>query len=153
MATYVERTLAVDEEILATGRFHWTYTLISILWLILLGWIIIGIVVFAKRMIEELTTEIAVTNKRFVYKTGLVYIKTDEFTTTRIEGVNLHQTILGRIFGYGVLHIRGSGIGELNLPPIGKPLEFRRALIDAPHMSGLAGQLASDQKDAPRDGR
>lgn len=151
MATYVERTLAADEEILATGRFHWTYTLISILWLVVLGWVIIGIVIFVRRMIEEITTEIAVTNKRFVYKTGLIYIKTDEFTTTRIEGVNLHQTILGRILGYGVLHIRGSGIGELNLPAIGKPLEFRRALIDAPNMSGLAGQLKDDQRADPFD--
>ena len=131
MKSYVERTLASGEEILAVGRFHWTYTLVSFLWLILLGWALIGIVVFAKRMVDEISTEIAVTNRRFVYKTGLLFRDTNEFTTTRIEGVNLAQSLLGRMLNYGKLRIRGSGIGEVDIPPIADPLTFRRALIDA----------------------
>ena len=141
---YVERTLGTDEEILAVGRFHWTYTFGSFLWLILTGWLIIGIFIFAHRMMFLYSTEVSVTNRRFVFKRGFVRRQTDEFTTARIEGVNLRQSILGRMLGYGRLHIFGSDIGNADLPPIADPLEFRRALINA-HRGG-AGEI--DSKDA-----
>lgn len=128
---YVERTRATDEEILAVAHFHWSYMVISLMWLIFLGWAIIGIYVFLKRWVYEATTEVAVTNRRFVFKRGLIRRHTDEFSTARIEGVNLSQGFWGRILNYGRLHIRGSGIGEVDLPPIAKPLEFRRAMVDA----------------------
>jgi uncharacterized membrane protein YdbT with pleckstrin-like domain len=128
---YVEKTLASDEQVLAVGKLHWSYSLGSLLWLIFLGWAIIGIIVFLKRFVYEVTTEVAVTNRRFVYKRGFLSRKTDEFSTARIEGVNLSQSFIGRIFNYGELHIRGSGIGEVDLPPIARPLEFRRAMVNA----------------------
>lgn len=129
--SYVERTLASGEKILAVGKFHWTYMLVSLLWLLLAGWAIIGIVIFIKRWMYEVTTEVAVTNRRFVFKRGFISRHTDEFSTARIEGVNLTQGFWGRMLNFGHLHIRGSGIGEVDLPPIANPLEFRRAIIDA----------------------
>ena len=128
---YVERTLAADEEILAVAKFHWTYMVISLLWLVLLGWAVIGIVIFIRRLVYEMTTEVSVTNRRFVFKRGFIRRRTDEFSTARIEGVNLAQGFWGRILNFGTLHIRGSGIGEVDLPTIRKPLEFRRAMVDA----------------------
>ncbi len=149
MASYVERTLATDEEILAVGKFHWTYTLVSFMWLILLGWALIGIVVFFRRLIDKISTEIAVTNRRFVYKTGLFFRHTNEFTTTRIEGVNLAQSLMGRMLNYGRLRIRGSGIGEVDLPAIGNPLVFRRALIDAHRTDATRASLDASNDDEP----
>ena len=143
---YVERTLAKDEEVLAVGRLHWSYTMVSLMWLIFLGWLLIGIVIFFKRWVYEITTEVAVTNRRFVFKRGFISRQTDEFSTARIEGVNLTQTFLGRIFNYGQLHIRGSGIGEVDLPPIARPLEFRRAMVDANATSG-SSVSAMDEDD------
>lgn len=134
---YVERTLAADEEILAVGHFHWTYMVVSLLWLILLGWAIIGIVIFVKRWMYEATTEVAVTNRRFVFKRGFISRHTDEFSTQRIEGVNLTQGFWGRILNFGRLHIRGSGIGEVDLPTIARPLEFRRAMVNANAQTGM----------------
>lgn len=141
---YVQRTLAHDEEILAVGRLHWSYSLGSLMWLIFLGWAIIGLVIFFKRWVYEVTTEVAVTNKRFVYKRGFISRKTDEFSTARIEGVNLSQSFWGRIFNYGKLHIRGSGIGEVDLPAIARPLEFRRAMVDA---NSTSKRSAMDEDD------
>lgn len=128
---YVERTLAADEEILAIGKFHWTYSFVSLMWLVFLGWAIIGIVIFVRRLLYEITTEVAVTNRRFVFKRGFISRRTDEFSTQRIEGVNLTQGFWGRVLNFGRLHIRGSGIGEVDLPTIRNPLEFRRAMVDA----------------------
>lgn len=135
---YVERTLAADEEILAVGHFHWTYMVVSLLWLIFLGWAIIGIVIFLRRWMYEVTTEVAVTNRRFVFKRGFISRQTDEFSTARIEGVNLTQGFWGRILNFGRLHIRGSGIGEVDLPTIARPLEFRRAMVNANSAPGMS---------------
>jgi len=49
----------------------------------------------------------------------------------RIEGVNVLQTVLGRIFNYGRLAVRGMGIGEVILPPIENPIAFRQAIEKA----------------------
>lgn len=135
---YVERTLAANEEVLAVGKFHWTYMVVSLLWLILLGWAIVGLWIFLRRWMYEATTEVSVTNRRFVFKRGLIRRQTDEFSTARIEGVNLSQGFWGRLLNYGHLHIRGSGIGEVDLPPIARPLEFRRAIVDADAHRGSA---------------
>lgn len=137
---YVERTLATDEEILAVGHFHWTYMVVSLLWLIFLGWAIIGIFIFLKRWMYEVTTEVAVTNRRFVFKRGFISRQTDEFSTARIEGVNLTQGFWGRILNFGKLHIRGSGIGEVDLPTIAKPLEFRRAMVNANAQTSMSAE-------------
>lgn len=128
---YVESTLAADEKILAVAKFHWTYMVVSLMWLIFLGWAIIGIVIFLRRFVYEVTTEVAVTNRRFVFKRGFITRHTDEFSTQRIEGVNLTQGFWGRLLNFGRLHIRGSGIGEVDLPTISKPLDFRRAMVTA----------------------
>lgn len=128
---YIDKTLAQGERILARGHFHWTYSLKSWLWLFIAGWALIGIYVFFVRQIRKWTTELVVTNKRFVFKRGVLNIKTDEFTANRIQAITLSQPWLGRVLGYGQLNIRGEEIGQFGLPVIANPLDFRRALISS----------------------
>lgn len=92
---------------------------------------IFGLVKFAQMMVVKATTEIAITNSRLVYKRGLVARHVGEISIDRIEGVNVLQPILGRIFNYGRIMIRGMGVGEVLLPPIEDPIAFRRAIEDA----------------------
>ena len=49
----------------------------------------------------------------------------------RIEEVNLWQSILGRIFGYGRVQVQGMGGGDIRLPDIGSPMRFKRELDEA----------------------
>ncbi|MEM8786476.1 MAG: PH domain-containing protein [Pseudomonadota bacterium] len=133
---YVKRTLADDEIVLEEAKFHWTYNFMSVVWLVLFGWIIIGIVMAIYRTVDEITTELVITNRRFVYKRGFIIRHTNEFALDRIESVVLRQGFLGRMLGFGDLVIRGSGIGEIELPTIGRPLEFRRSLINATRDAG-----------------
>ncbi len=49
----------------------------------------------------------------------------------RIEGVNVLQSIMGRIFGYGRVMVRGMGVGQVVLPPIENPIAFRKAIEKA----------------------
>lgn len=92
---------------------------------------IFGLVKFAQMMVVKATTEIAITNSRLVYKRGLVARHVGEISIDRIEGVNVLQPILGRIFNYGRVMIRGMGVGEVVLPPIEDPIAFRRAIEEA----------------------
>ena len=92
---------------------------------------VFGLFRFAHMMVVKATTEIAVTNTRLVYKRGLVARHVGEMSIDRIEGVNVMQGILGRIFGYGRIMIRGMGVGEVVLPPIEDPISFRKAIDEA----------------------
>lgn len=92
---------------------------------------IMGLVKFAQMMVVKVTTEIAITNSRLVYKRGLVARHVGEISIDRIEGVNVLQPILGRVFNYGRVMVRGMGVGEVMLPPIEDPISFRRAIEEA----------------------
>jgi membrane protein YdbS with pleckstrin-like domain len=92
----------------------------------------IGLWHFLRQMLDKWTTEIAVTDRRLVYKTGWISRRTQEMPVAKLEEVNLRQTVLGRLFGYGRLAISGTG-GDtaLILPEIDDPIAFRRAIAEA----------------------
>lgn len=90
--------------------------------------LIMGLIRFAHMMVTKVTTEIAVTTSRIVYKRGLVARHVGEMSIDRIEGVNVAQSILGRILDYGSVIVRGMGIGEVILPQIADPVAFRKAI-------------------------
>ncbi len=92
---------------------------------------IMGVFFFAHMMVVKATTEIAVTTERLVYKKGLIARHVGEINIDRIEGVSVRQGAMARIFGYGIVCIRGMGVGEVALPPIEAPVEFRKAVNEA----------------------
>ena len=125
---YVEQTLSGNESIEYIAKFHWFYTATAVVVLVLLGPFLIGIIIFFVMMIKKWTTEIVLTNHRFVFKTGWIARSTEEIPLHRLEEVNLRQSILGRILDYGKLVVSGVGVGRIELPPIDAPLEFRKAI-------------------------
>lgn len=92
---------------------------------------IMGLLRFAQMMVIKVSTEIAITNSRLIYKRGLVARYVGEMSIDRIEGVNVLQTVLGRILGYGRVMVRGMGVGEVVLPPLQNPIAFRKAIEKA----------------------
>lgn len=75
--------------------------------------------------------ELAVTDKRVLAKTGIVQRETSELYLTRIEGVEVDQSLTGRMLGFGTIRIRGTGDQVAVIPTISDPLGFRRALFAA----------------------
>jgi uncharacterized membrane protein YdbT with pleckstrin-like domain len=92
---------------------------------------LVGLFVFAKMMILKWTTEIGVTSHRFVEKRGLLSLRSNEIALPNIEGVQVKQSILGRIFGYGTVRIEGTGIDSVTTPTIADPVGFVRAIQTA----------------------
>jgi len=89
---------------------------------------VFGLLSFAQMMVTKATTEIAITNTRLVYKRGLIARQVGEMSIDRIEGVNVIQSILGRLCNYGRIKVRGMGVGEVTLPIIEDPIAFRKAI-------------------------
>ncbi|MBL3676887.1 MAG: PH domain-containing protein [Alphaproteobacteria bacterium] len=79
-------------------------------------------------MVVKISTEIAVTNRRLIFKRGLVSRQVEEMNIDRIEGVEVSQGILGRILGYGRVVVHGMGIGRMVLPTMANPVVFRKAV-------------------------
>lgn len=129
--SYIEQSLGAGEALIARARFHWWYSLKAWAALIFLGWLIIGIVIFARMMIRKWTTEIGVTTHRFVEKTGWLTLKTFEVALPNIEGVSVTQTFWGQRLGYGHLRIEGTGVDHVDLPDIADPVAFRAAIETA----------------------
>ncbi len=93
--------------------------------------LIVGIYMFVQRLIIMGTTEIAITTARLVFKEGVIARNVGEMNIDRIESVHVYQSVFGRIFGYGVVEVRGMGIGEVTLPPLTDPVGLRRAIETA----------------------
>jgi uncharacterized membrane protein YdbT with pleckstrin-like domain len=129
--SYIERSLGQGERVVMRAHFHWWYSMKAWLALILLFWCLIGIWIFFDLMIRKWTTEIAVTTHRFIKKTGLFTIKTDEMAIHNIEGVKLTQSFWGQMLGFGHIRIEGTGVDAIQLPTIANPVQFRAAIETA----------------------
>src|SRR5215472_13652216 len=78
------------------------------------------------------TTEIAVTDRRIIFKRGFIRRRTIEMHLDKVESVDVDQTIVGRIFNYGDILIRGVGVGIEPLKNIGAPITFRNHVTAEP---------------------
>ncbi len=148
--SYVSRTLGAKERVLYSTGYHWFYWLgviilvapflvIAVLALpsynaldFILMMLAAGPFLYGGYLgVHGMALEVAVTNDRFVKKTGLVAIKTEEVSLDKIEEVNVAETILGRIFGYGTVHVHGTGAGDINVKMVNSPVNLRRAIQSA----------------------
>ncbi len=75
-------------------------------------------------------TEFAVTNRRVISKRGFIWRKTEEMNMDKVETVDIDQTILGRLLGYGSIRITGTGgTNNIEVSRIAAPFTLRNAII------------------------
>lgn len=129
--SYITRRLAPGEEVVAEGDFHWFQKTWPWLALIFLGIIVIGIIIWAVQLVRMGTTQWAVTNRRVLLKRGFWTVHVDELTLPSIEGAEVDQSIVGRIFGFGKLRLKGRGETVLDFPSMAHPNRFRAAIEEA----------------------
>ncbi len=101
---------------------HWTIVAVGACGLFVAALSLIG------AFIRKHTTEVAVTSRRAIYKTGLVRRITSEISVEKIETVLVDQSILGRMLNFGTVVIRGTGGGLEPVRNIDDPLTFRSKL-------------------------
>ena len=147
--SYVRSVLQPGENVRYATDIHWIVYLPGLLLLILAAvvywfghrpvavgaafiWdVLAGVVLLAAAVwlfigwFRRWTTEIAVTDRRIIYKRGFIRRHTVEMHLDKVESVDVEQSILGRIMNYGDISIHGTGAGIEDLKNIGSPIAFR----------------------------
>jgi uncharacterized membrane protein YdbT with pleckstrin-like domain len=146
---YVERVLQPGEAVVYATRLHWILYRRAIVLLVLSLVCVVASVGAAQSvaapaleiaagvlallaavaalsaLIRRTTTEFAITDRRVIYKTGILRRHTMEINRSKVETVGVDQSILGRILGYGTVIVRGTGGSFEPIRFIGEPLRFR----------------------------
>jgi uncharacterized membrane protein YdbT with pleckstrin-like domain len=107
--------------------------------LVALGALLVAAILFVVGLIKRSSTEMGITNKRVIVKTGLATRRTIELLLSRIESVIVEEPAMGRVLGYGTVIIRGTGGTPEVFEKIAHPLEFREQ---------VQSQIAASQKQA-----
>jgi uncharacterized membrane protein YdbT with pleckstrin-like domain len=145
--SYVKSVLQADEQIRYLTNIHWIIYIPGVALLVVAAlvygfalkedggralWITIAGALAAlaaltlfQAWFRRFTTEIAVTNRRIIYKRGFISRDTIEMQMDKVESVDVQQSVGGRILGYGDILIRGVGVGIEPLKNIDSPIEFR----------------------------
>jgi len=132
MASYIDNALVKDEHVVYVGRITvWSLTPLIVGGLVLLPLLGLGLLFWIMAFVRYKSTELAITNRRVIAKFGFISRRTIELNISKIEGVEVMQSIAGRLFDYGSLIISGTGSLKEPIPYISHPLEFRRAFIAA----------------------
>lgn len=160
--SYLQRSLAPGETIVARFKLHWfmwirfwlviALGIIAVIALLIaqLPWgalaaAILAIVIAAYQWLWLRGIEQAVTNRRVVRKIGIVSRNTTELRLASIETVDLRQTFWGRVFGYGDVEITGRGETAMRLDRIAHPIEVKREIESAysAHIEAPAGGVTA----------
>ncbi|HUI16644.1 MAG TPA: PH domain-containing protein [Alphaproteobacteria bacterium] len=146
---YVDRVLQPGETVRHVSRVHWivylpgvglclvgligygifvgdgSHTVLRGVVIVALG---VGLLSMISAWFRRWTTEIAVTDRRVIYKRGFIRRHTIEMNMDKVESVDVNQSILGRILDYGTIIVRGTGAGLEPLTSIDSPIEFRNSV-------------------------
>ena len=77
---------------------------------------------------EGLSYEQGVTNKRVIYKKGIISRKSEEMKLNSIETVDIDQGIAGRIFGFGDVTVTGRGLSNVVFKSVDDPMAVKRKI-------------------------
>ncbi len=99
----------------------------------LVEWISLAVLAFGglKFILEFIrlrSSEFVVTTDRVLIKVGVIQQTSTTMPLSKIESIEVDQSILGRVLGYGSLNITGTGTAESKFDLITNPLKFRRKM-------------------------
>jgi len=86
----------------------------------------VALAVLAVAVVKRNATEIAVTNRRVIIKTGWVDRRSLEIMLAKVESIGITESFLGRMLGYGTVVIRGTGGTPEPFERIAHPSELRK---------------------------
>src|SRR5713226_7054326 len=152
--SYIENNLLPGEKVIYKTRLHWSVLIGSAslaLLLALSGWAVLlfadpalrdpelksmqiaGFVLLflavcslVRGLLKRNATEMSVTNRRLVIKTGLLSRRTIELLLGKVESIQVQESFVGRMLGYGTIIVHGTGGTPESFHKIAHPLEFRR---------------------------
>ena len=145
--SYVEKNLIPGETLVYETGVHWSvlfWPFVGVLALgaggvafffwqdfagrIEMGTLLLGValVIAIFSIMKRNATEIAVTNKRVIIKTGMASRRSLEIMLQKVESIGIDETMWGRMLGYGSMVIHGTGGTPEPFHKIAHPSEFRQ---------------------------
>ena len=143
--SYVKKNLIDGEEILYQASTHWFILIpsffygilgiFSLVFLALTAFLSLPITLFFfilsfNAALPYFVNELAMTNKRVISKKGFIRRDTSEFKLSKLETIEIKQSVLGRILGFGKIICIGTGGSETFIDNIDHPLEFRKKFLE-----------------------
>lgn len=151
---YVEKVMQPNERILHSAKLHWMIYARPLLRLLLALLIVLAVqleivaeevyaflvmaagvililaslIEFLLMMIRQMTTEIAVTDRRVIRKAGFLTRETEEMNIQQVESVEIHQNLFAKLFDYGTVQMNGTGHGLERIAYVRDPLGLRSAI-------------------------
>ena len=127
--SFVAQSLSNGEHVISFFKLHW------IVWVMVAVWFLLAIptagltiLVAIYDILRIKSTEHALTNKRVIYKVGIISRKTQEMRITSLETIEINQGVFGRIFGYGKVRVTGRGTSDVTFHAIADPMDVKRRI-------------------------
>lgn len=137
---YVSKNLMPNEDIVHQTRLHriiflWP-ALVALFGLVLLfepsarsvgaGLVLLALLLGFAAYLRYRTSEFAVTDRRVIFKQGVLRRSSIELLLSKVEGVQVDQGLVGRLLDYGSIVVTGTGGSKDPFKRIAKPMTFRR---------------------------
>ena len=170
---YIQSMLGENERVLLMTRQHWFVLASSIMLEIVValgvivaavvaavnfapaGLIILLVIVPLLSMLHDvlgwMNRQYLVTNRRVIQVAGIFNKKVIDSSLEKVNDVQLTQSMMGRLLGYGDVEIMtASELGVNLFKKIGEPVTFKTAMLNAKEKLGYEGSShASHGEDIP----
>ena len=104
-------------------------------WQLVIGILLVlwNLMILGNRIIAVLALEMAVTNRRIVYKFGILSRVLSEISMQKLESIELDQSIAGNLLDFSDLFFKGVGSEKIVFPMVARPDVIRQAALSAGH--------------------
>lgn len=149
---YIDQSLSDGERVVAKFHLHWGA------WLPVGWWVLLPLLVAPMGLTHSVGvflallvgfsapagwawlvlrhTEMGLTNKRVIYKTGVVGRKTEEMKLSSIETVEIEQGMMGRMLDYGTVRTTGRGVSSVVFRGVADPMGVKRQIESVSNPAG-----------------
>jgi membrane protein YdbS with pleckstrin-like domain len=143
--SYVEKNLIPGEKLVYRTGIHWIVLFWPFVFAVLIGGAGVAVYVYRNDLwwaggalvavaaiiliiagFRRNSTEMAVTNRRVIIKTGIASRRSLEIMLPKVESIGIDETAGGRMLGYGTVTIHGTGGTPEPFRLIAHPSEFRK---------------------------
>jgi len=95
----------------------------------------LGVFILLHTLFQQFTTTLMITSERIIARFGLISIRQIEIKHAQFENLEIKQSLLGKILGFGTLKIRGTrgkkGVGgiKIKVSNVTSPKQFEKRLM------------------------
>lgn len=83
------------------------------------------------QLLVNITTHLAITNKRIIGKVGILNVDTIDFPINKVDNVSYQGSFFGNILKYYTVKVQGSSAKPRIIKAIANAAEFKNAVTDA----------------------